>query len=60
MPGSSSGGGCTDRSHTPGVRCSAQRGYFACQGGHGYEKPIVSFTVRDRQVVGVFMAALAD
>ena len=44
----------------PGIRCYAQRSYFACQGGLGYEKPITSFTVRNGEVVRVFMAAVAD
>jgi hypothetical protein len=46
--------------HELGIRCSAQQSYFACQGGLGYEKPIVSFTVRDGRVVRVFTAAVAD
>jgi len=45
---------------TPGIRCSSQVTYFACQGGLGYEKPVTSFTVRDGKVVRVFMAAVAD
>ncbi|HEY3766323.1 MAG TPA: hypothetical protein VGL44_14285 [Gaiellales bacterium] len=45
---------------TPGVRCYDQKAYVACQGGLGYEKPIVSFTVRSGRVVRVFMAAVAD
>jgi hypothetical protein len=43
-----------------GIRCYDQPGYLACQGGLGYEKPIVSFTVRGGRVVRVFMAAAAD
>jgi hypothetical protein len=46
--------------HEPGIRCSDQQSYFACQGGLGYEKPIVSFTVRNGRVVRVFTAAVAD
>jgi hypothetical protein len=46
--------------HEPGVQCSAQPGYYACQGGLGYEKPVTSFTVRSGRVVRVFMAAVAD
>jgi hypothetical protein len=46
-------------SHTPGIHCYAQNGYFACQGGLGYEKPITSFTVKDGRVVRVFVAAVA-
>ncbi|MGH3427759.1 MAG: hypothetical protein ACRDQZ_09365 [Mycobacteriales bacterium] len=45
---------------TPGIHCYYQVKYFACQGGVGYEKPIVSFTVRSGKVVRVFMAAVAD
>ena len=45
---------------TPGIRCSSQVSYFACQGGLGYEKPVTSFTVRNGKVVRVFMAAVAD
>jgi hypothetical protein len=44
----------------PGIRCSVQPGYLACQGGLGYEKPISSFTVRNGHVVSVFAAAVAD
>lgn len=43
-----------------GIRCYAQRGYLACQGGLGYQKPITSFTVRDGRVVRVLMVAVAD
>jgi hypothetical protein len=46
--------------HEPGIQCSAQQSYFACQGGPGYEKPIVSFTVKNGRVVRVFTAAAAD
>ena len=49
-----------DARKTPGIRCSSQVTYFACQGGLGYEKPVTSFTVRDGKVVRVFMAAVAD
>ncbi len=45
---------------TPGVRCSYQVTYFACEGGRGYEQPVTSFTVRHGRVVRVFMAAVAD
>jgi len=45
---------------TPGIRCTDQVAYVACQGGLGYEKPVTSFTVRNGKVVGVFMAAVAD
>jgi hypothetical protein len=45
---------------TPGITCTAQLGYEACQGGDGYEKPVTSFTVRNGHVVDVFMAAAAD
>lgn len=44
----------------PGIRCYYQVSYFACQGGLGYEKPILSFTVKNGRVVGVFTAAVAD
>ena len=46
--------------HERGIRCYDQESYFACQGGLGYEKPIISFTVRHGRVVRVFMAAVAD
>jgi hypothetical protein len=46
--------------HEPGIQCSPQRGYSACQGGLGYEKPITSFTVKDGRVVRVSTAAVAD
>jgi len=46
--------------HEPGIRCTAQPGYVACQGGLGYEKPVTSFTVKDGRVVRVSMAAVAD
>jgi len=46
--------------HTPGIHCTAQRGYVACQGGRGFEQPVTSFTVRNGRVVQVFMAAAAD
>jgi hypothetical protein len=43
-----------------GIRCSPQPGYYACQGGLGYEKPVTSFTVKNGRVVRVFVAAVAD
>jgi len=46
--------------HRPGIRCTAQEGYVACQGGRGFEQPVTSFTVRNGRVVQVFMAAAAD
>jgi hypothetical protein len=46
--------------HEPGIRCYDQVSYFACQGGLGYEKPILSFTVKNGRVVRVFTAAFAD
>jgi hypothetical protein len=46
--------------HEPGIRCSPQPGYQACQGGLGFEKPVTSFTVKDGRVVRVFVVAVAD
>jgi hypothetical protein len=46
--------------HEPGIRCSPQPGYQACEGGLGFEKPVTSFTVEDGRVVRVFVAAVAD
>jgi hypothetical protein len=46
--------------HEPGIHCYDQQSYFACQGGLGYEKPILSFTVKNGRVVRVFTAAVAD
>jgi hypothetical protein len=46
--------------HEPGIRCSPQPGYSACQGGLGHEEPISSFTVKNGRVVRVFTAAFAD
>jgi len=50
----------TQAQHEPGIGCSAQPGYSACQGGLGYEKPLTSFTVKGDRVVRVFVAAVAD
>ncbi len=44
----------------PGIQCTYQPGYYACQGGLGYERPVTSFTVRGGRVASVFMAAVAD
>lgn len=46
--------------HEPGIRCYPQPGYYDCQGGLGYEKPVTSFTVKQGRVVRVFVAAVAD
>lgn len=44
----------------PGVRCSPQNTWIACQASLGYQKPLTSFIVRGGRVVRVFVAAAAD
>jgi hypothetical protein len=44
----------------PGIRCSQQDTWIACQGGLGYQHPLTSFIVKGGHVVRVFVAAAAD
>jgi hypothetical protein len=48
------------KARTPGVKCTHQQEYDACQAALGYEKPVTGFTVKNGRVVNAFVAATAD